>query len=233
MTAPPTSSSSRDPLRRPRAVAVEGLHRRFGRRDVLHDVDLDLECGGFLLVLGDNGAGKTTLLRILATLLTPTAGRVVIAGRDVRQAPSAVRRAIGLVGHSPLLYRDLTVAENLRFYAAMYGVSHPEARIGELVERLELRWRCDDPVGELSRGTRQRAAIARALLHRPQVLLLDEPYAALDDRARDRLDQLLAEESERTTVVLATHEPARPSRWATAAVLLHDGEASPFDHRSL
>jgi len=233
VTALPTASASLAAHRPPPAVVVKGLRRRFGRRDVICDVDLDVEAGGFLLVLGDNGAGKTTLLRILATLLMPTAGSVLIGGTDVSRAPTATRRTVGFVGHSPLLYHDLTVSENLRFYAAMYEVAEPEERIDGLVERLELRWRRDDPVGELSRGTRQRAALARALLHRPQLLLLDEPYAALDDRARDRLDQILAEESERTTIVLATHEPARPSRWATAAVLLEGGGASPVDHRSL
>jgi heme exporter protein A len=210
---------------------VQGLTRRFGRREVLRGVDLSVAPGGFLLVLGANGAGKTTLLRILATLLRPGAGRVTVAGTDVGEEPEAVRRSVGFVGHAPLLYGDLTLGENLRFFAAAYGIGSPAKRIAEVVDGVELSLRYDDPVRELSRGMRQRAALARALLHRPSVLLLDEPYAALDERARVLLDGILDEESGGTTIVLVTHEPERPLRWATETVRLEDGVAVPADGR--
>ncbi len=210
-------------------IAVEGLSRRFGRREVLREVALELPQGAFLLLLGANGAGKTTLLRILAALLPPSSGRAEVAGHDIRTEPVAVRRAVGYVGHTPLLYRDLTAAENLRFYADMYGLPDPSARTAEMLDRVELRRRSHDAAGELSRGMRQRLAIARALLHDPSVLLLDEPYGGLDDRAAAVLDRILEEQAGRTTVVLVTHEPARPMRWATAVREVRDGRLHPRD----
>lgn len=207
------------------AVAVDGLRRRFGRRDVLRDVSFSLADGGFLLLLGDNGAGKTTLLRVLAALLSPSAGQVSVAGHDVRTQAVAVRRCVGFVAHAPLVYGDLTARENLRFYADMYGVDDPAARVVESLERVDLTVRADDAAGELSRGMRQRLAIARALLHRPRVLLLDEPYAGLDARAAGVLDVILDELAGHTSVVLATHEPSRLSRRATATLTLRDGRA--------
>jgi len=213
-------------------VAVEGLSRRFGRREVLRDVALELPQGAFLLLLGANGAGKTTLLRILAALLLPSSGRAEVAGHDVRAEPAGVRRAVGYVGHAALLYRDLTAAENLRFYADMYGLPDPAARAAEMLDRVELRRRSHDAAGELSRGMRQRLAIARALLHDPSVLLLDEPYGGLDDRAAAVLDGILEEHAGRTTVVLVTHEPSRPMRWATVAREVRDGRLHPLDVRA-
>lgn len=210
-------------------IVAEGLARRFGRREVLRGLDLTAAAGDFLLVLGANGAGKTTLLRVLATLLRPSGGRARVAGADLQQEPATVRRSVGFVGHSPLLYRDVTVAENLRFYAEMYGVDRPRERSEELLEKVELSLRRDDPVRDLSRGMRQRAAIARALLHRPRVLLLDEPYAALDERARSLFDGILQEQAGRSTIVLVTHEPDRPSRWATMTLLLEGGTVTPVN----
>jgi heme exporter protein A len=214
-------------------IAVENLSRRFGRREVLRDVGLELSPGAFLLLLGANGAGKTTLLRILAALLPPSSGRAEVAGHDVRTEPTAVRRAVGYVGHVPLLYRDLTATENLRFYADMYGLPDPAGRAAEMLDRVELRRRSHDTAGELSRGMRQRLAIARALLHDPSVLLLDEPYGGLDDRAATVLDGILDEHVGRTTVVLVTHEPARPMRWASAAREVRDGRLQPLDIHAL
>jgi heme ABC exporter ATP-binding subunit CcmA len=207
-------------------VRAEDVERRFGRRRVLEEVSFDLEPGGFLLLLGPNGAGKTTLLRILATLLSPSGGSIRICGHDVREDAAAVRRLIGFVGHSPLLYGDLTARENLRFYARMYQVADSEARVAELLDRVELTLRADDPAGALSKGMRQRLALARALLHDPRVLLLDEPYAGLDTRAAGLLDELLDERAGRTTVVLVTHDPGRPAAWASAALTLAGGHAN-------
>jgi heme exporter protein A len=207
-------------------VRAEGVERRFGRRRVLVEVSFDLAPGGFLLLLGPNGAGKTTLLRILATLLSPSGGSVRICGHDAREDAASVRRLIGFVGHSPLLYGDLTARENLRFYARMYQVAGAEERIADLLDRVELTVRADDPTHEFSKGMRQRLALARALLHDPRVLLLDEPYAGLDTRAAGLLDGLLDERAGRATVVLVTHDPARPAAWASATLTLAGGRAS-------
>jgi heme exporter protein A len=216
-------------------IEVRGLRKRYGRRDALRAVDMSVERGGFLTVFGPNGAGKTTLLRILAGLASATEGSVTVAGADVREDPTPVRRAVGFISHNPLLYPDLTAYENLRFYADMYGVGESEqqgkagraarrdARIAELLERVELTVRRDDTVRTFSRGMRQRLSIARAILHRPRVLLLDEPHAGLDARAVGILDGLLAEIRAEHTFVLVTHSPEVGLAPATQALVLAGG----------
>ena len=160
------------------AVACEQLGRAYGDRVVLRDLTLTVPAGATLAVFGPNGAGKTTLLRILATLLRPHAGRAAVLGSPLPREGWRVRGRIGLLGHDPMLYRDLTVLENLRFHARLHGV--PEARIADLVEAVGLAGRDDEPLHTLSRGMAQRAAICRATLHAPDLLLLDEPLANLD-----------------------------------------------------
>jgi len=216
-------------------IEARGLRKRYGRRDALRAVDLSVERGGFLTVFGPNGAGKTTLLRILAGLASATEGTVTVAGADVREDPTPVRRAVGFISHTPLLYPDLTAYENLRFYADMYGVGESgqrdkagrrarrDARIAELLERVELTLRRDDTVRTFSRGMRQRLSIARAILHRPRVLLLDEPHAGLDARAVAILDGLLAEIRAEHTFVLVTHSPEVGLAPATQVVVLAGG----------
>ena len=158
-------------------IALDGVGRAYGERVVLRDVSVEVPAGATLAVFGANGAGKTTLLRILAGLLRPHAGRRRVDGR------------VGLVAHDPLLYRDLTARENLRFHARLHGVA--ESRIGELLERVQMAGRADEPVRLLSRGMVQRVAICRAVLHEPDVLLLDEPYANLDPGAATLVNPLL------------------------------------------
>jgi len=160
------------------AVALEGVGRAYGERVALRDVSLSLPRGATVAVFGANGAGKTTLLRILATLLRPHAGIVTVLGGTLPADGWKVRGRVGLLGHEPMLYRELTVRENLRFHARLHGVA--EARIAELLDVVALAPRADDPVHTLSRGMAQRAAICRATLHAPELLLLDEPYANLD-----------------------------------------------------
>jgi heme exporter protein A len=162
----------------PAAVALEGVGRAYGERVVLRDVTLELAPGETLAVFGANGAGKTTLLRILAGLLRPHAGRAVVLGAALPREGWKVRGRVGLLAHEPLLYRDLTVHENLAFHARLHGV--PLERAAALVELVGLGGRADDPVRTLSRGMAQRAAICRAVLHEPDLLLLDEPLANLD-----------------------------------------------------
>jgi heme exporter protein A len=171
------------------AVEVAALGRAYGERVVLREVSFTLPAGATVAVFGANGAGKTTLLRILAGLLRPHAGEAQVLGAALPAEAWRVRGRIGLLGHEPLLYRDLTVRENLRFHARLHGV--PESRATALVEQVGLRGRDDDPVRTLSRGMAQRAAIARALLHEPDLLLLDEPLANLDPGGAEAIEPLL------------------------------------------
>jgi heme exporter protein A len=204
-------------------IEVEGLRKTFGRREVLKGLSFGVERGGFLSIFGPNGAGKTTTLRVLATLLTASGGSVKVAGHDVRNDPMPVRSTIGLISHTPMLYPDLTADENLRFYADMYGVEDREARIGDLLERLELTHRRHDVVRTYSKGMRQRLAIARAVLHRPRVLLLDEPHSGLDPRAVDIFDGLLAEIRDEHTFVMVTHNIAKGLDWGTELMIIENG----------
>ncbi|HTE60533.1 MAG TPA: ABC transporter ATP-binding protein [Solirubrobacteraceae bacterium] len=160
------------------AVALEGVGRAYGERVALRDVSFTLPAGTTVAVFGANGAGKTTLLRILAGLLRPHAGRATVLGAELPREAYRTRGRTGLLGHEPLLYRDLTVHENLRFHARLHGVD--AGRVDALVEQVGLAPRADDPVRTLSRGMTQRAAICRAVLHAPELLLLDEPLANLD-----------------------------------------------------
>ena len=190
---------------------------------MLSDVSLSVERGGFLALFGPNGAGKTTTLRIIATLVAPSSGTVRIAGLDPREDPTPVRRAIGFISHNPLLYRDLTALENLRFYADMYGVADADARIRDLLERVELSHRRYDVVRTFSKGMLQRLAIARALLHEPRVLLLDEPHSGLDPHAVDILDGLLAEIRAEHTFLMVTHHIQKGLELASQVAILDGG----------
>ena len=174
----------------PPAIELRGLRRHFGERTVLRDVSLQVPAGSTLAVLGRNGAGKSTLLRILATLLRPHAGEVLVFGEALPRRGFAVRGRLGLLAHDPLLYRDLSGRENLGYHARLHGVG--SERVEELLEAVGMRERADEPVRLLSRGMVQRLAVCRAVLHGPSLLLLDEPLANLDpaaDRARRAADR--------------------------------------------
>jgi heme exporter protein A len=163
------------------AVALHDLGRAYGERVALSGVTLELPRGATLAVFGANGAGKTTLLRVLATLLRPHAGSAAVLGRELPREGWAVRGRVGLLAHEPLLYRDLSARENLRFHARLHGVA--DARAEELLDAVGMARRADEPVRALSRGMTQRVAICRAVLHEPELLLLDEPLANLDPGA--------------------------------------------------
>jgi len=188
-------------------IQARDLLKSFGPRTALAGVSLAVERGECVALVGPNGAGKTTLLRILATLTRPTSGSVRIAGLDPARAGEEVRRHVGFLSHRTLLYDDLTAEQNLRFYARMYDLGGATARIEELLARAGLAARQHDPVRTLSRGMQQRLAIARAVLHRPQVLLLDEPYADLDSQGTQALTHLLGElAGDGCTILLTTHD---------------------------
>jgi heme exporter protein A len=202
------------------AIELAGLTRRYGDREALADVSLTLEAGRTLVVFGPNGAGKTTLLRVLATLLRPHAGTVRLLGHALPGEGWAVRGRVGFLGHAPLLYRDLTARENLRFHAQLHGVG--AQRVDALLEQVGLTRRADDPVHTYSRGMVQRAAVARAVLHDPELLLLDEPTANLDPHATELVEHLVGPSSGRTRVV-TSHDPVGGLHGADVALGLRAG----------
>jgi ABC-type multidrug transport system ATPase subunit len=207
----------------PAAIELDGLTRRYGERVALQDVTLTVPAGTTLVVFGPNGAGKSTLLRVLATLLRPHSGVVRVLGRALPDDGWAVRGRIGLLTHEPLLYRDLSGRENLRFHARLHGV--PFDRVEELLERVGLRLRADDRVHTYSRGMVQRLAVCRAVLHDPDVLLLDEPRANLDPAAADLVEPLIGAASARTRVV-TSHDPAGGLAEADLVLGLRGGRAA-------
>jgi heme exporter protein A len=206
----------------PAAIELEGLTRRYGERVALEDVTLALAPGATLVVFGPNGAGKSTLLRVLATLLRPHSGVARVLGRALPDEGWAVRGRIGLLTHEPLLYRDLSGRENLRFHARLHGVGFD--RVESLLERVGLRVRADDRVHTYSRGMVQRLAVCRAVLHDPEVLLLDEPRANLDPAAADLVEPLIGAASGRTRVI-TSHDPAGGLVEADVALGLRGGRA--------
>jgi heme exporter protein A len=190
----------------PPAIELRGLRRDYGELPVLLGLSIEVASGQTLAVIGPNGAGKTTLLRVLATLLRPTAGRVRVLGATLPGEAWRVRGRIGFLGHEPLLYRELSVRENLRFNARLHGLREAEEAIAEALRRAGLTRRADERVRNLSAGMLQRAAICRAVLHDPELLLLDEPLAHLDPDAATQAGRLIGPRSGRTRVVVS-HDP--------------------------
>jgi heme exporter protein A len=192
-------------------IRARALEKRFGSRRVLTGVDLELARDGFLVVTGPNGSGKTTLLRVLAGLVAPSRGSLEI---------DADRSQLGFLAHEPLVYRELTALENLDLFGRLYRVRERRERIGMLLERFGLWEARNERVSAYSRGMSQRLALCRALLHDPELLLLDEPYSSLDEQGASLLDRELEELSGRRTFVVSTHDPDRVERLATARLAL-------------
>jgi heme exporter protein A len=192
------------------AIELRGLRRDYGEVPALDGVDLTLRAGESLVVLGPNGAGKTTLLRILATLLRPGGGEVRVLGARLPGEAWKARGRIGFLGHEPLLYRDLSGRENLRFHARLHGLrgASAEARIDNLLAAVGMERRAEQHVAELSAGMRQRLAVCRCVLHEPELLLLDEPDSNLDAEGRELARELIGPGVGRTRV-LVTHDPER------------------------
>ncbi|HEV8251555.1 MAG TPA: ABC transporter ATP-binding protein [Gaiellaceae bacterium] len=191
-------------------IIARGLSKRYGAKRVLQGIDLDVPRGGFVVVTGPNGSGKTTLLRVVSGLAAPSGGSLEVA---------AERARIGYLAHEPLVYRELTALENLDLYGRLYRVPERRERIGMLLERFGLWDARREPVSSFSRGMQQRLALCRALLHEPELLLLDEPFNALDEDGADLLDGELAGLRGRTFLV-ATHDPARLEPLSTGRLAL-------------
>jgi len=203
-------------------IELEGLERRYGERVALAGVTVSVGEGETLSVLGSNGAGKTTLLRVLATLLRPHAGTVRVLGAELPGEAWKVRGQVGLLGHEPLLYLDLSARENLRYHARLHGAGR--GRVEEVLAAVGMERRGDEPVRELSRGMVQRVAAARSVLHDPPLLLLDEPRAGLDPAAAELLEPLIGRASGRTRV-LVTHDVERGKAEADHVLALKGGRA--------
>lgn len=205
-------------------ITVTKLVKRFGPKTVLRNLAFEAQTGEFVALLGPNGAGKTTFLRILSSLSRPTLGQVMVAGYALPGQAAAVRRRLGVVSHLPLLYGDLTAEENLTFYGRMYGVEDLAGRLDSVLETVGLAPRRRDLVRTFSRGMQQRLAIGRAILHDPEVLLLDEPHTGLDQDACEMLDAVLTQVSfQGRTVVMTSHDLARAADLANRFDVLSRG----------
>jgi heme ABC exporter ATP-binding subunit CcmA len=213
-------------------LAARGLGRRFGPSTVLRGVDLDIAAGQVLLVLGENGSGKTTLLRLLAGLLRPTTGSVLLHGQPVRSTDAEFRRHLGLLSHKSHMYDDLTLRENLVFAARMHGLADPGQAAAAAIHAADLDQRGDSRLGSLSRGMLQRAAIARAFIHRPGILLLDEPFTALDAPSADRVRRWIQERvRDGCGIALVTHQPAEVWELTTDVGVLAAGRWAILEPR--
>jgi heme exporter protein A len=207
------------------SVKVQGLTKLFGNRHVLRGIDLSVSSGENLVIFGPNGAGKTTLVKILATLLRPSSGSVWLDGVDIRDKAAQIRHRISLVTHQTFLYDNLTIYENLKFYGKMYGILDVEQRIREVISWVKLESRLHDRAGTLSHGMQQRASIARAVLHNPSILLLDEPEVGLDPQAVTVIRDILGNiNAGGRTVVMTTHNLGQGLELADSVIILNRGQ---------
>ena len=206
------------------AIRVSKLTKTLDERPILRGIDLEIADGEYVALLGANGAGKSTLLRILATLIPPTSGQIELMGQPLARNAVALRSRIGLIAHQSMLYRDLSAAENLRFFAGLYELNDSESRVERMLKMIGLVDRADDPVKNFSRGMTQRVSIARALLHDPQLILADEPFAGLDAPSTTALENLFAKlNSAGKTIVLVNHDIEQTLRITERAIVLRQG----------
>jgi heme exporter protein A len=215
------------------ALDSKEIEKKFGYAYAVRNVSLQVRRGEFVALFGSNGAGKTTFLKVAAGLMRPTRGSLLVEGFDIGNQAEEARRHVGFLSHNTFVYRDLSPLENLKFFCRLYGVSDSEERLLALLDRVGLRKRSGDPVRAFSRGLQQRVGIARALLHNPSVILLDEPYTGLDANAAQTLNTMLdGALASGKTIILTTHDLDQGLRAATRALILdrgavvHDGPAN-------
>ncbi|MBI4728852.1 MAG: ABC transporter ATP-binding protein [Acidobacteria bacterium] len=208
-------------------IRLAGVRKSFGYQVALDGIDLEIPHGSSVALMGPNGAGKTTMLKVVAGLAAPTEGTVTVAGVDMRRAGAGLRALVGYVAHESMLYLDLSLRENLVFHAKLFGIARAGEAAEAAAERMTVAASLDRPVRALSRGMRQRAAIARALLHSPLVLLMDEPYTGLDEAAAASLEELLLElHTPERTMIVTVHEVSRALAGAERLVALKDGRVA-------
>ena len=206
------------------AIKVESLYKGFGGPPILRGLNLEVEWGRSLVIFGANGSGKTTLLRLLATRYKPDRGRIRLAGLETRNAAASIRRLIGVVGHQPMVYQNMTCEENLTFFARMYGLDKVDGRVGNVLNQVGLDARRHQRVRTLSHGMQKRLAMARAVLHDPPILLMDEPESGLDQGALERMEFLRQTDSgSRRTIVVATHNVEWGLGWGESVAVLRGG----------
>ena len=207
------------------AISVRGLHKSFEDWPVLWNFDLTVRWREFLVIFGANGVGKTTLLKILSTQARPDGGEVWVGGIERGRNSGAIRRLVGVVAHHNLLYEDMTCQENLLFYGRMFGLKKPQRRVKEVLELVGLEGRRHQMARALSHGMQKRLSIARAILHRPLILLMDEPEAGLDQEALDMMSELLEGwKSEGGTIVMTTHNLEHGLAWGDRVAILSGGK---------
>ena len=207
------------------AIEIQGLTKSFSNKLALNGLDLEVSQGESVVIFGPNGAGKTTLIKVLATIMNPTSGTVLVDGLNVKHNAEEVRGRIGVVTHRTFLYSNLTAYENLEFYSRMFDVPQHKERIHEVLAMLGMTARLHDRIGTLSQGMQQRLAIARVLLHKPTIMLLDEPEAGLDQQAISMLWNALKTEGERKrTIILTTHNLERGLEMGDRLLILNKGK---------
>lgn len=188
-------------------IIADGLTKSFGNIQALSGIDLRVKRGEFLTVFGPNGAGKTTLIKLLSTLTKPTSGKLIVANYDIKKEPDKVRSLIGVISHDPYLYGNLSALENIRFFASLYGISRAKEKAIDVIKQVGLESRMHDLVRTFSRGMQQRLAVARAIIHEPKILLLDEPYTGLDQHGGRIFGDLLKWlKSHNRTIIMTTHD---------------------------
>ncbi len=187
-------------------LVVKDVSKSFGTNHALRKINLSVQKGEFVSIFGPNGAGKTTLIKILSTLLSPTDGELHVGGKDIKQDVESIRSMVGLISHDPYIYENLSAFENITFFATLYGLSDPGERAKEVIREIGLEARMHELVRNFSRGMKQRLAVARAIVHKPNILLLDEPYAGLDRHGSAIFTDMLSRfKNERKTIVMTTH----------------------------
>ncbi len=205
-------------------VEIQGLTKSFGSRLALKGVDLEIGHGEFVVIFGPNGAGKTTLVKVLSTIMRPSSGKILVDGLELESNAEEIRRRIGVVTHQTFLYGNLTGYENLTFYGRMYDIPRPRERIHEVADMVGMTSRLHDRVGTLSRGMQQRLSIARSLLHKPALMLLDEPETGLDQQAMSMVWKALQKEGEvKRSILLTTHNLERGLEMAERLLILDRG----------
>jgi len=206
-------------------IIVEHLTKSFGSIQALNGIDLRLKRGEFLTIFGPNGAGKTTLLKILSSITKPTTGKAILAGYDITKEPQKVRESIGFISHEPYLYESLNALENISFFASMYGISKSREKAIEVIKKVGLENRMYDFVRTYSSGMKQRLAVARAIVHDPKILLLDEPYTGLDQHGSKIFSEMLSWlKTHKRTILMTTHNISEGLELSDRIAIINNGK---------